>query len=106
MKNLLKYILSTITFLLFASTANAQDQQTSYKVEVEGLGCPYCAIAVEKQINTFEGMTNFILKLDEGVVEFQSNAKEAPTEAEIKARIKESGYTTKSVVIKKDSITP
>ena len=106
MKKLFNYILSTITFLIIASTANAQDQQTSYKVEVEGLGCPYCAIAVEKQINTFEGMTNFVLKLNEGIVEFQSSAKEAPTEEEIKARIKESGYTTKSVVVKRDSITP
>ena len=50
-----------ITLLIALSTVlsvQAQKQMDQFQVQVDGLGCPFCAYGLEKKFKEFKGIKN------------------------------------------------
>ncbi len=57
----------TLALILFTAMAAFAEPQT-YKLQVDGLACPFCAFGVEKQLRAIEGVEEFDTDLEAGVV--------------------------------------
>ncbi len=57
----------TVALMLFTAMAASAEPQT-YKLQVDGLACPFCAFGVEKQLREIEGVEEFDTDLGTGVV--------------------------------------
>ncbi len=57
----------TVALTLFTAMAAFAEPQT-YKLQVDGLACPFCAFGVEKQLRAIEGVEEFDTDLATGVV--------------------------------------
>ena len=76
---------------------------TRYELRVDGLACPYCAYGVEKKLKALDGVIDESLqiKLNDGLVRFNTIDETNITEPELKKLINDSGFTLRDVTIRK-----
>jgi len=74
----------TLALMLFAATAFAEPQ--IYKLQVDGLACPFCAFGIEKKLSELEGVDQLdtdikasviLLTMKDGVLLDETAAKKA-----------------------------
>ncbi len=87
--------------LLTGSWQVASD--TRYELRVDGLACPYCAYGVEKKLKALDGVIDESLqiKLNEGLVSFNTIDETNITEPKLEKLINDSGFTLRDVTIRK-----
>lgn len=74
--------------------------ETLYEIRVDGLACPYCAYGIEKQFTQREGVKQFDMDLEKGVVKVTLKDGEEITESQLKQLFDEAGFSYRSVIKK------
>lgn len=77
--------LSTVTAALAAGP--------SYRLEVAGLACPFCAYGIEKKLTALDGVEGVETSIKEGVVTVTMKDGAVLDEATAKQAVKDAGFT-------------
>lgn len=90
MKKHITYIL----IALFTITATqAQKSYDSFEVQVDGLGCPFCAYGLEKKFKEFKGIKKVAIDIETGDFSFLYPSEKALTMDAVVAQVEKAGYT-------------
>ncbi|MGB5983605.1 MAG: heavy-metal-associated domain-containing protein [Nonlabens sp.] len=94
MKNIFKkisYIL--ILFIGFTALAQTQEGRDLVEVQVDGLGCPFCAYGLEKKFKEFKGIDDIAIDIETGDFSFSYPADKKIGLKAILEQVKKAGYT-------------
>lgn len=80
-----------VGLLLMASTVFAAD--SSYRLEVDGLACPFCAYGIEKKLNAVPDVERIETDIREGVVIVTMEDGAVLDESTAKQAVREAGFT-------------
>jgi len=75
------------------SNVNAQSNRDQIEVQVDGLGCPFCAYGLEKKFKEFKGIKDVKIELETGQFNFSYPSEKAITLEKIDSQVGEAGYT-------------
>ncbi len=73
---------------------------TQYDLRVDGLACPFCAYGIEKEFIRTEGVESVDIDLKNGLVIVTTSEGKQFSEAQLKAIVKDTGFTMKSMTQK------
>lgn len=89
-----KSILITFILLLVGVVgANAQKTFDTYEIQVDGLGCPFCAYGLEKKFKEFKGIKKVAIEIETGDFSFQYPSEKALSMEEVEKQVEKAGYT-------------
>jgi copper chaperone CopZ len=77
--------------LLLPMTAFAA--QTQYRLQVDGLACPFCAYGIEKELTKTEGLESIDIDINAGTVTVTMAEGAAMTKAQADRIVKDAGFT-------------
>ncbi|WKN44803.1 heavy-metal-associated domain-containing protein [Tunicatimonas pelagia] len=97
MKNSIIFVLA---LLVFTPLANAQsNQRDKYTIQVDGLGCPFCAYGLEKKFKEFKGIDDVKIAMETGIFTFSYPADNPLTVEQVEQQVELAGYTPMSTEI-------
>ncbi len=88
-----KAMLLIITILLVVPTLQAQKTYDHFEVQVDGLGCPFCAYGLEKKFKEFKGIKKVAIDIETGDFSFNYPTEKALTLEAVKQQVVKAGYT-------------
>lgn len=91
MKPLGRIILAVLATTWIATAAFAAGP--SYRIEVAGLACPFCAYGIEKELNAIGGVERVETNIKEGTVIVTMKDGAALDETTAKQAVKDAGFT-------------
>ena len=74
-------------------------EMDKFQVQVDGLGCPFCAYGLEKKIKKLKGIKKLSIDMEEGLMTFNYPNEKALALAEIEKLVDEAGYTAMSTEV-------
>lgn len=89
-------ILTMIMSLFAVTTTTAQKkgkQMDAFEVQVDGLGCPFCAYGLEKKFKEFKGIKKVAIDIETGDFSFLYPTEKALTMEAVVEQVKKAGYT-------------
>lgn len=110
MKNIIKLSLLIVLSFIFVLPANAQKKKKKEKhqgpvdkitVQVDGLGCPFCAYGLEKKMQEMEGVKKFEIQMESGLTSFTYPAEKMLTLEAVKEQVDKAGYTPMDLKIER-----
>lgn len=87
------YILYTLVALFSISAVQAQKDMDAFEVQVDGLGCPFCAYGLEKKFKEFKGIKKVVIDIETGDFSFLYPSEKALAMEAVIAQVKKAGYT-------------
>lgn len=84
-------IITTIVALMSITAIHAQ--RDSYEVQVDGLGCPFCAYGLEKKFKEFKGIKDVAIEIETGDFTFTYPSDKALTLEAVEKQVEKAGYT-------------
>ena len=93
MKNLIVIILSVFALTTFSNNVNAQSDRDQIEVQVDGLGCPFCAYGLEKKFKEFKGIKDVKIEMETGQFNFTYPSEKAMTLEKVEKQVDKAGYT-------------
>jgi copper chaperone CopZ len=99
-------ILLSIVFGLFAfAKADAQktNERDQFEIQVDGLGCPFCAYGLEKKFKEFKGIKDVEIDIETGDFSFTYPASKELSMDAVVTQVEKAGYTPKLATIKRAS---
>lgn len=91
MKTLTRIALAVLAATWVATAALATGP--SYRIEVAGLACPFCAYGIEKELNAIDGVEHVETSIREGTVIVTMKDGAALDEATAKQAVTDAGFT-------------
>ncbi len=91
MKNTI--IVTLIIGIMTMFSANAQQNMDKFMVQVDGLGCPFCAYGLEKKFKEFKGIKSVKIDIETGDFSFSYPADKALSLADVEKQVENAGYT-------------
>lgn len=85
-----------IMSLFAVTTTQAQKngkQMDAFEVQVDGLGCPFCAYGLEKKFKEFKGIKKVAIDIETGDFSFLYPTEKALTMEAVVAQVQKAGYT-------------
>lgn len=81
--------------LVLTGTASMYAQQTydQFEVQVDGLGCPFCAYGLEKKFKEFKGIREVKIDIETGQFSFAYPSEKALGLQAVEDQVKKAGYT-------------
>lgn len=73
--------------------ANAQKNMDKFMVQVDGLGCPFCAYGLEKKFKEFKGIKEVKIDIETGDFSFSYPAEKLLSLADVEKQVENAGYT-------------
>jgi len=98
-----KYIITIIVSLLSFGMATAQKSIDHFQIQVDGLGCPFCAYGLEKKFKEFKGIKKVAIKIETGDFRFTYPSEKKLTMDMVVNQVKKAGYTPKSAKIVREN---
>jgi len=97
MKKSILAILTTVfvSSLTFSSVSAAAE--THYKLQVDGLVCPFCEYNVQKKLSKLDGVLKVKANLKEGVVNVLVADGKVLAENKARQELTDAGFTLKSI---------
>jgi len=89
----LKIISMLCIALLGVTTIQAQATVDRFEVQVDGLGCPFCAYGLEKKFKELKGIKKVKIEIDSGIFSFTYPAEKALSLSDVAKQVKKAGYT-------------
>ena len=86
-------IVSALLMLMVVFSAVAQEGKDKFMVQVDGLGCPFCAYGLEKKFKEFKGIKNVKIDIETGDFSFSYPAEKALTLTDVEKQVEKAGYT-------------
>jgi len=93
MKNLLIIIISVFAFTITSNNVSAQSDRDQIEVQVDGLGCPFCAYGLEKKFKEFKGIKDVKIEMETGQFNFTFPSEKALSLEKIQNQVDKAGYT-------------
>ncbi len=90
MKNIIVYI---AVFFMALAGVSAQEGMDKFKVQVDGLGCPFCAYGLEKKFKEFKGIKEVKINIETGDFTFSYPAEKQLTLDAVEKQVEKAGYT-------------
>ncbi len=94
-----KIINSLLVSLLVVITAMAQKNMDEFQIQVDGLGCPFCAYGLEKKFKEFKGIKKVQIEIQTGDFKFEYPSEKQLTMDAVVNQVKKAGYTPKTAKI-------
>ena len=89
-----KSIITTVVLMLMVVfTAVAQDGRDKFMVQVDGLGCPFCAYGLEKKFKEFKGIKDVKIDIETGDFSFSYPSEKMLSMADVEKQVEKAGYT-------------
>lgn len=85
--------------LFVSSFAIAQKSMDAYQVQVDGLGCPFCAYGLEKKFKEFKGIKEVKIDIETGDFSFSYPSEKALSLDAVVAQVEKAGYSPMKTVI-------
>lgn len=86
-------ILIIVITLFTALGMQAQKEMDAFEVQVDGLGCPFCAYGLEKKFKEFKGIKKVAIDIETGDFSFQYPSEKALTMEAVIKKVEKAGYT-------------
>ncbi len=99
MKNLLVIVIAIFSFTLCSNSTIAQSDRDQIEVQVDGLGCPFCAYGLEKKFKEFKGIKDVKIEMETGIFTFSYPSEKALSLESIENQVDKAGYTAVSTKI-------
>ncbi len=88
---LLRASMIAIALSLVSTAAFAGAHQ--YRLQVDGLACPFCAYGIEKKLNATKGVKTIRIDINTGTVTVFMKPGASLSEAEARQIVKDAGFT-------------
>lgn len=90
----MKKIIGILLLISCSVTAvQAQKQMDAFEVQVDGLGCPFCAYGLEKKFKEFKGIKKVAIDIETGDFSFMYPSEKALTMESVITQVEKAGYT-------------
>ncbi|WP_339628259.1 heavy-metal-associated domain-containing protein [uncultured Maribacter sp.] len=86
-------IVSVLLMVIVVFSAVAQEGKDKFMVQVDGLGCPFCAYGLEKKFKEFKGIKNVKIDIETGDFSFSYPAEKGLTLTDVEKQVEKAGYT-------------
>ncbi len=99
MKNIFVIILS---LFLLGTTYNINAQSKTidqFTVQVDGLGCPFCAYGLEKKFKELKGIKKVKIEMETGIMNFEYPSSKQLSIEQVEQQVEKAGYTPVNVSI-------
>ncbi len=80
-------------------TLTGQQTMDKFEIQVDGLGCPFCAYGLEKKFKEFKGIKEVQIKIETGDFKFAYPSEKQLTMQAVVDQVKKAGYTPKTAKI-------
>ena len=84
---------SIIAITLGLASAAAFAGAHQYRLQVDGLACPFCAYGIEKKLNATKGVKAIKIDINAGTVTVTMEAGGALSEAQARQIVKDAGFS-------------
>lgn len=78
---------------LLSLAAGIAEAGPRYKLEVDGLVCPFCAYAIEKSLRDLPGVTGIETHIRDGVVEIEAADGQRLTKEQVREAVERAGFS-------------
>jgi len=95
MTKILQRIGLTLALMLFVVAAFAEPQ--TYKLQIDGLACPFCAFGIEKKLSEIEGVDQLDTDMKSGVILLTMKDGVLLDEIEAKKAVDRAGFTLRGL---------
>ncbi len=103
----MKHLIIIIVAIFFTTADTnqlfAQSSKDQIEVQVDGLGCPFCAYGLEKKFKEFKGIKDVEIEMETGVFTFTYPSDKAITIDQIEKKVDDAGYTAVTTMIERSS---
>jgi len=82
-------VAALLTALAWPATADAGGR---YRLQVNGISCPFCAYGIEKKLGAIQGVEKVEVQLDEGAVIVQTRRGTELTEESARKAVEAAGF--------------
>lgn len=96
-------IISLFTTTLIFGQKENKNEKDQYQIQVDGLGCPFCAYGLEKKFKEFKYIKNIVIDITTGNFQFTYPSETPLTIEAVTEKVKEAGYTPKQTTITRNS---
>ena len=86
-------IVSALLTLMVVLSASAQEGKDKFMVQVDGLGCPFCAYGLEKKFKEFKGIKDVKIDIETGDFSFSYPSEKMLSMADVEKQVEKAGYT-------------
>lgn len=95
------YIILAMLMTTMATETSAQEEATldNFTVQVDGLGCPFCAYGLEKKFKEFKGIDGVNIEMETGIFTFTYPAHDGLTMRQVEQQVEAAGYTAVDVKV-------
>ena len=88
-----KIIVTIVIGLMTTIGANAQKSMDKFMVQVDGLGCPFCAYGLEKKFKEFKGIKDVKIDIETGDFSFTYPSEKELAMNAVLNQVEKAGYT-------------
>lgn len=90
----MKKLMIVLAIALFAAPAlQAQEAYDKFEIQVDGLGCPFCAYGLEKKFKEFKGIKEVKIDIETGNFSFVYPNEKALSLKAVESQVEKAGYT-------------
>jgi copper chaperone len=90
-----KALTLSLGLIMLAGSALAAD--TEYKLQVDGMTCPFCVATSEKALKKINGVKDASANLETGIIKVCTDGSVNFTDAQLKDMFLEKGFTYRSM---------
>lgn len=101
MKNIIMIMVVAIIGLSTTMVNAQKKQMDEFTVQVDGLGCPFCAFGLEKKFKEFKGIKEVAIDIETGVFKFLYPSDKALAMTDVEKQVVKAGYTPITAEIKR-----
>lgn len=98
-----RILISITLFMATSFIAHAQSKPSydAFTVQVEGLGCSFCAYGLEKKFKELKGIKKTAIDLESGTFTFLFPTEKALRAEQVKKQVAAAGYTAVSIQVER-----
>lgn len=86
-----------LAFSLSLAAATASAAPVGYRLQVDGLACPFCAYGIEKKLGVLEGVQRVETRIKDGAVIVIMRDGATLDEATLKRAVKDAGFSLRKI---------
>jgi len=101
----MKKIFITFAILITSLCVTAQIAYDHFQIQVDGLGCPFCAYGLEKKFKEFKGLKKVTINIQTGNFEFDYPTEKGLSMESVIEQVNKAGYTPKIAKISRQDGT-
>jgi len=93
---MIKLFRTALIALVVLVPVTAYAAKTQYKLQVDGLACPFCAYGIEKKLNSTKGLDNIDIDINAGTVTVTMAKGATMSKAQASRIVKDAGFSLRA----------